>query len=116
MIFLGFVEINYKSQKLKKQLTDPKEMVRSFGQLARKLNQRLKELADADNLAIMRTIPAARCHELVGSRNGELAVDVSGNYRLIFEPFHDPRPQKDDGGLNWEQVTNIQINDIKDYH
>jgi plasmid maintenance system killer protein len=110
------VEISYKSRKLEKQLTDPKEMTKSFGLLARKVNQRLKELTVADNLAIMRTIPAARCHELTGDHKGELAVDVSGNYRMIFEPNNDPIPKKDDGGLMWEEVNKIQINEIEDYH
>ncbi len=91
-------------------------MAKSFGQLARKVNQRLKDLTDADSLAIMRTIPAARCHELTGDRKDELAVDVSGNYRMVFEPNHNPKPKKDDGGLNWEEVTKIQINEIEDYH
>jgi proteic killer suppression protein len=54
-------------------------MVKSFGRLVRRVNQRLKDLTDADNLAIMRT-------------------------------------QKDDGGLNWEEVTKIQMNEIEDYH
>jgi plasmid maintenance system killer protein len=110
------VEISFKSRKLEKQLTDPKEMVKSFGRLAGKVNQRMKDLTGADNLAIMRTIPAARCHELTGNRKGELAVDFSGNYRMIFEPLHHPIPKKDDGGLNWEKVTKIQINEIDDYH
>lgn len=110
------MEIRYKNRKLEKQLTDPKEMLKCFGQLARKMNQRIKELTDADNLAIMRTLPAARCHELSGNRKGELAVDVSGNYRLIFEPMNEPFPLKDDRGLNWDEVTIIQINEIEDYH
>ena len=110
------MEITYKYRKLEKQLTEPKKLVKSFGQLAVKIKMRLKNLTDADNLAIMRTIPAARCHELTGDRKGELAVNVSGNYRLIFEPLHDPIPKKDDGGLNWEEVTKIQINEIEDYH
>jgi len=110
------VEISYKSRKLEKQLTDLREMAKIFGQLARKVNQRLKDLTDADNLAIMKTIPAARCHELTGDRKDELAVDVSGNYRMIFEPNHEPKPKKEDGGLNWEKVTKIQINEIEDYH
>lgn len=110
------MHVTYKSRKLEKQLTDPKEMAKSFGQMARKVNQRHKDLSDADNLAIMRTIPAARCHELTGNRKGELAVDVSGNFRIIFEPSHSPLPKKNDGGLNWEMVTKIQINEIEDYH
>jgi plasmid maintenance system killer protein len=110
------VEISYKSKQLEKKLTDPTKMAKAFGLLARKVNQRLKDLTDADNLETMRAIQAARCHELKGDRKGELAVDVSGNYRMVFEPNHDPVPRKDDGGLNWEEVTKIQINDIEDYH
>jgi plasmid maintenance system killer protein len=91
-------------------------MAKSFGQLARKVSQRLKDLTDADNLAMMRTLPATRCHELAGDRKGELAVDVSSNFRMIFEPLHNPIPKKTDGGLNWEAVTKIQINEIEDYH
>lgn len=97
-------------------MTDPREMAKSFGQMARKVNQRLKDLSTADNLAMMRTLPAARCHELTGNRKGKLAVDISGNFRLIFEPNHVPIPKKDDGGLNWESVTKIHILDIEDYH
>ena len=110
------MELSYKSRKLEKQLTDPREMAKSFGQLAVKIKMRLKNLTDADNLAIMETIPAARCHELTGERKGEIAVEVSGNYRMIFEPNHNPIPRKDDGGLNWENVTKIQMNAIEDYH
>lgn len=110
------MEICYKSRKLEKQLTDYKELHKNFGRLAQKINQRLKELQGADNLAIMRTIPASRCHELNVPRKGELAVSVSENYRLIFKPAHSPAPVKDDGGLNWEQVTKIEILEIEDYH
>lgn len=110
------MEISYKTKKLEKQLTDPRLLVKSFGELARKVNQRIKELTDADDLAVLRTLPAARCHELTGDRKGELAVKISGNYRLIFEPVNDPIPQKDDGGLDWEKVTKIRINQIEDYH
>ncbi len=110
------MEISYKNKKLEKQLTNPGELIKSYGQLAVKIKMRLKNLKDADNLAVMRTLPAARCHELSGNRKGELAVDVSGNYRLIFEPYHDPIPQKEDGGMNWEEIKKIQINQIEDYH
>ena len=110
------MEISYKNKKLEKQLTDPITMIKTFGQLAKKINQRLKDLSGAENLCIFRNLPAARCHELTGDRNGELSVDVSVNYRLIFEPKHDPIPKKDDGGLNWNAVTRIQINEIEDYH
>ena len=108
--------IYFKSNRLKKQLTIPKEIARSFGGRAKKVNQRMKELIAADDLGIMRTIPAANCHELTGTRKGKLAVDISANFRLIFEPNHDPIPNKEDGGLDWDAVTGIRIVEIEDYH
>lgn len=110
------MKISYKSNKLEKQLTDPKKMNKAFGVMAKKVNQRMKELSGADHLAVMRSLPAARCHELSGDKKGLLAVDVSGNNRLIFEPNHNPVPKKVDGGLDWQQVTEIKILAVEDYH
>jgi len=110
------MEISYKSKKLEKQLTDPKKMNKAFGVMARKVNQRVKDLSGVETLADMRKIPAARCHELTGNKDGSLAVDVSGNYRLVFEPEHNPKPEKEDGGLDWQQVTRIKILSVEDYH
>ncbi|MEZ5056889.1 MAG: type II toxin-antitoxin system RelE/ParE family toxin [Saprospiraceae bacterium] len=110
------MKITFKSRKLEKQLTNPKEMVKAFGDLARKVSQRIMDLEGAENLETLRYLPAARCHELSGNRKGQIAVNISTNFRLIFEPDHDPPPQKDDGGLNWSEVTKIRINEIKDYH
>src|SRR5690554_3693675 len=108
--------ISYKSKKLEKQLTKPKKMKKSFGVMAKKVNQRMKELSGADNLAVMKLLPAARCHELKGDKGDLLAVDISGNYRLVFEPDHTPLPEKEDGGLDWEQVMKIRIISVDDYH
>lgn len=110
------MKISYKSNKLEKQLTNPKKMRKAFGVTAKKVNQRMKDLSGAETLAVMRKLPAARCHELSGDKNGLLAVDVSGNYRLIFEPNHIPPPEKEDGGLDWQQVTKIKILSVEDYH
>lgn len=110
------MKISYKSKKLEKQLTDPKKMNKAFGVMARKVNQRVKDLSGVETLADMRNIPAANCHELSGDKGGLLAVDVSGNYRLIFEPDYNPPPEKEDGGLDWQQVTKIKILSVEDYH
>jgi len=110
------MEIRFKSNKLEKELTDPKTMSKTFGKMAKKINQRMKELSGVETLSDMQLIPAARCHELKGDKDGMLAVDVSGNYRLIFEPYHNPLPEKEDGGLDWQQVTEIRILTVEDYH
>lgn len=85
--------------------------------MAKKVIQRLKEMEAAPTLEVLGKIPAARCHELKGDRKGCLAVDVTGNHRIIFKPDHDPPPEKDEGGLDWSLVTNITIVAIgEDYH
>ena len=78
--------------------------------------RRLDEIRAADTLADLARLPAARCHELVGPRKGQLAVDLDGPYRLIFEPADFAVPRKPDGGLDWGQVTKIEIVGIGDYH
>lgn len=110
------MKISYKNKKLEKQLTDPRKMNKTFGVMAKKVNQRMKELSGADHLAVIRSIPAARCHELSGDKKGLLSVDVSGNYRLTFEPDHTTPPVKEDGGLDWQQVTKIKIIAVEDPH
>ena len=84
--------------------------------MAKKVNQRMKELEAADNLEVLMTLPAARCHKLKGDREGRYAVHISGNYRLIFKPDHDPVPRKEDQGIDAIRVTDIHIMGTEDYH
>ncbi|MDA3866642.1 MAG: type II toxin-antitoxin system RelE/ParE family toxin [Salinivirgaceae bacterium] len=110
------VDISYKSNKLKKQLTKAKEMQKEFGMMAKKVNQRIKEIKASENLCDLMKIPAAKCHELHGDRKGQYAVSISGNYRLIFEPNHDPIPLKDDNSIDTVKVTAIEMLKKEDYH
>ncbi len=110
------MQIDYKTNRLAKSLSSPKEIERNYGQRAKLVNQRLTELKDAGTLAVMKTIPAANCHELTGKRKGQLAVSISGNWRIIFEAGHHPIPQKEDGGMDWSKITIIEITDVIDYH
>jgi proteic killer suppression protein len=109
--------ITFKSNKLQKQLTIAKEIQKAFGVNAKRVAKRMDELQAADNLLILQSIPAANCHPLSGNRNGEWAVDISANHRLIFEIENDPIPVKDDGGINTILVTDIKIIEAQeDYH
>jgi plasmid maintenance system killer protein len=110
------VRISYKSNKLKKSLTEAKEMQKAFGDMAKKVNQRMKELSASDNLQVLKSIPAANCHELRGNRKGEFAVDISANYRIIFVPDHDPIPHMDDKSIDCIEITDIRILGTEDYH
>lgn len=78
--------------------------------------QRLDEMRDSNTLAILRTLPQARCHALKGNYEGKFAVDLAQPYRLIFEPANDPLPTLVDGGLDLSQITSVRILKIVDYH
>jgi len=81
------------------------------------IRARLDELADSENLEVMRTLPQAYCHELKGKRGGQLAVKLDKGFRMVFEVVNDPIPRKPDGGLDWSQVTAIRILKLaEDYH
>jgi len=81
------------------------------------VRKRLDELADVENLAEMGSLPQAGCHELKGSRAGQLAVNLDKGFRMVFEAANEPIPHKPDGGLDWSQVTAIRIlNLAEDYH
>jgi len=111
------MQISYKNNKLEKSVASLSVIKKIYGTRAKLVNQRKNELAAAPSLETMKAIPAARCHELTGDFKGKLAVDISGNHRIIFEPNHNPIPVKNDGGLDWPLVTRITIIAIgEDYH
>jgi toxin HigB-1 len=84
---------------------------------AKKIQQRLYELAAADTLAVVSHLPPPRCHALKGSRAGQFSVDTVHPYRLIFEPANDPVPLLEDSSVDRSQVTAIRILEIDvDYH
>ena len=111
------MKIEFKSHKLKKSVESPKAILKHYGANAKKVKQRLEELESAPTLKEFKNIPAAYCHELKQNRKGQLAVAISGNHRIIFEPDHNPLPLKEDGGLDWTGITAIRILEIsEDYH
>lgn len=110
------MEIDFKTQKLRKNCSNEKAMRAEWGdRMAKRLMQRLAELEAAPTLEEMRRLPG-RCHELTGDLAGSVAMDLVHPQRLIFRPNHDPPPAKPDGGLDWRQVTKIVIMEVRDYH
>lgn len=92
------MQIQFDSSKFAKEVNDNRQLLRYQGERRAKLiRRRLDELRAADTLEVMRTLPAARCHELRGDRKGQLSVDLDHPYRLIFTPVP-PLPTKADGG------------------
>ena len=111
------MEIFYSSRKLKKTLTTSSKLVRKYGKRqANEIQKRITQLDMADTLAQISPFPPTRCHELVGDRAGQLSLDLKHPYRLIIEPANEPIPLKEDGGLDWSQVTEIRIIGVEDTH
>lgn len=111
------MDIFFSTKKLEKEFNDSNLLQRRHGpRRAKLIRRRLDELRAAESLSVMRQLPAARCHELIGNRSGQLSVDLDHPYRLIFKPYDNPIPQKPDGGLDWTRITKIKIVEIEDTH
>lgn len=109
--------IYFKTKKIQKLCSSSEEAHKKLGaKMAKKLLQRMMELNAAGTLQAISYLPPPRCHELSGDRRGLLSVDLEYPYRLLFIPANKPRPVKNDGGLDWAQVTEIEIIDITDTH
>jgi len=111
------MQVFFRSKKLQKICSSAKEIQKAFGAArVRKLQQRLLELSAAENLSQISRLPPSRCHEMTADRQGQLSVDLDHPYRLFFIPANDPVPFRDDGGLDWLAVTEIEIIEIEDPH
>jgi toxin HigB-1 len=110
------IDISWSSSKLEKKCADDLQGVRHWGaDNWRALKRRLAVLAAAPTLEDMEGVPG-RCHQLVGDRAGQFAMDLRGPYRLIFEPDHNPLPRIGDGGIDRARVTKITIREVVNYH
>lgn len=108
------MDITFKNNKLQKLCEQHAEATRKLGQdNAKKLKARIQELLAAENV---KNLTAGRPHDLKGDRLGQYAVDLAGAMRLVFEPDNYPIPLKEDGSIDWLQVTKIRIIEIVDYH
>lgn len=103
------MEVNFKSKKLEKVCTNISKAQKEYGQkIALKLFQRLGELQASGTLKDMSYIRSARLHPLKGKREGQYAVDLTGNYRLVFTA--------DDGNIKLEKIEVIKVEEVVDYH
>ena len=110
------MKIEYRKNKFKKQLSSASEIKRNFGVNAKRVSSRLDDIIASPNLYILMQIPSANCHMLSGNRDGEWALNISVNHRMIFEIGHNPLPKNEDGSLDTQFVTDICITEIVDYH
>lgn len=111
--------ITFSDRKLEKICNSDREMRKKCGaQRAKLLRRRLVQLLSAPTLAALGPpyVGPGRCHELTGNMEGSLSIDLDGPFRLLFRPNHNPLPQRQEGGLDWDAVTAIEIVGIENTH
>ncbi len=113
------MNITFKTKKLQKLFNQNKKLIKKYGERRTKLIQlRLVQIQAAQSLTDLGPPYSgpARCHELKGNRAGTFSVDLEHPYRLLFYPNHDPVPTREEGGINWSQITTIEIIGVEDTH
>lgn len=111
------MNITFASEKLRDYLHDDRQLKKDYGEAGyKRIRRRIDELRAAETLAAIGILRRGRCHELKGSRAGQLALDLHKGYRLIIEPADEPLPTKPDGGLDWAEVTAVRVLAVEDYH
>ena len=109
------MELTYKNEKLQNICENPKynkELVKKYGiEVAKKLPQRIKELKAFNSLNDIPISPPFRRHKLSGDRNGQFAVDIVKQYRLIFR-------QKDNNIIieDLKKIKEIEIMEVSKHY
>lgn len=108
------MRIGYKNKKLQDLCQKRTVAYKKLGMAcARKLMIRLQALEAAGRVT---DLVAGNPHPLEGDRLGQFALELAGGWRLVFAPADDPCPTRPDGGIEWSQVTIVNIQYIGDYH
>jgi proteic killer suppression protein len=108
------MRITYQDDDLKALCEQEKVQKRRLGaECAKKLRRRLADLSAASHVT---ALVAGRPHPLERNRLGQFALDLDGGKRLVFEPANSPVPQRTDSSVAWENVTEVRIVFIGDYH
>lgn len=101
------------TRKLTKILNSHNLLVKHFGKArAKKIEERLDEFDAASNLSQIPSDPPPRCHRLYGDLKNKFAVDVSANFRMIFEGYD----KNDELSIKKSEIVTVQITKIEDYH
>lgn len=110
------MRVHFSSERLQRLCESEKELRKRYGRAGeRVIRQRLDDMIDADNLAVLRTL-AGHFEELQHDLKGFMSVRAHDGMRIIFRPHAQPPAKKADGGLDLVAITAIVIDSIQDYH
>ena len=109
------MELTYKNEKLRNLCENPKynkELIKKYGiEVAKRLPQRINELKSFNSLSDIPTNPPFRRHKLSGDRDGQFAINITNQYRLIFR-------QKDNNILveDLRKIKEIEIMEVSKHY
>ncbi len=109
------MKLSYKSKKLEKSLNNDAKLVKTYGEIARKLKQRHDDLIDAPTLQDIKDNPVMKLHLLKGNRKHDWAITIQRNWRLCFQVVGDT-PTNEHGQVQYIMITAIEIISVEDYH
>jgi proteic killer suppression protein len=108
------MKITFASRELEKLCNRSNYSIRKLGDIgARKLQNRLADIEAAHDVTELIT---GTPHPLKGNREGDFSLRLHGAQRLVFRPAHIPPPRLEDRGIDWQNVTAVQIVEIGNYH
>ncbi len=111
------MDIIFATRKLERVFNEEALLRRAYNaRMARTIVLRMAVLKGAKTLSLVPSVKPVRCHPLLGKRKGQYAVDLVHPFRLVFCPNHSPVPHNDDGGVNTDEITAIEILVVVDYH
>ena len=110
------MRVHFSSERLQRLCESEKELRKRYGKAGeRVIRQRLDDMIDAANVAVLRTL-AGHFEELQHDLKGSMSVRAHGGMRVVFRPYAQPPATKADGGLDLVAITAIVVESIQDYH
>lgn len=98
------MQVNYRNRQIEKICTDASAATKKYGKrTAGLIHQRVDEIYAAVSVEILVQFRIGRCHQLVGDRKGQFAMDLEHPLRLVFEVIRD-------------EIQIAEIQEIVDYH
>lgn len=107
------VNVTWNSKKMNKIFSDERKLIVKFGAtIAKKVQLRIWEMQQVDDLRQLSLYPPAGLHELKGQYAGLFAVALTGNWRLIVQGFD----EQGTSTTRLETIVNVVIVEVIDYH
>jgi plasmid maintenance system killer protein len=108
------VDILFKDEDQKELFNCEKSLKKRYGQMAKIITRRMDQLRAANSVGEYMAFKLGNPHFLKGDYKRCIAVSLTGNYRLIFEPVYEE--DTDFANLNLFTLRVVTILEVEDYH